>query len=385
MEQGISVEQGILHAEADHVPLLRPKLPDLAELTPYLTRIDQNRFYTNYGPLSEELRTRVADGFGIDSESLVLASSGTAALCAAILAVGADRSDDRGVALVPSYTFPATALAAELCGYRPVVVDVDRDTWGLDPDRVRDEIAHHDARLVVVVAPMGRFLDQAPWIELRNSTDVPVVIDAASSFENIEADPGRSLGPLPTAISFHATKSFTTAEGGCVVVDDDGLADRVDRALNFGFGDDRVTEATGLNGKLSEYHAAIGHASLDVWRQRRDDVLAVGARYLERFAEAGIPGRLWATPTVGSSHVLYEAPTTERADVVRRHLNDSRIGTRGWYSPGLHRQAHFMSRSSGSYPVTDDLAGRFLGLPAAPDLQTHQIERVISCLRGAPS
>ena len=355
----------------------------MSELIPYLARIDENRFYTNFGPLTEELRIRLGGELRVDPAKVVLANSGTTALCAAILSVSPDRSDDRGVALVPSYTFPATALAAELCGYKPVVLDVDQETWGLEPGRVREELTKHKARLVVVVTPMGRSLDQAPWIDFQDTTGVPVVIDAAAGFENIIADPKQHLGVLPTAVSFHATKAFTTAEGGCVVVDDVALADRANSVINFGFRNGRVTEATGLNGKLSEYHAAIGLASLDTWAERRENVLAIGSGYEKQFAELGAPGRLWTTPTVASNYVLYEAPTIGHAELVRDRLSDNNVGTRDWYAPGLHRQEHFMTRSSGSYTTTDDLAARFLGLPSAPDLEEREIKIVVSFLGDA--
>ena len=112
-------------------------LPSRAEqLLPYLRRIDATRVYTNWGPLALELEERLCRGFSLPPGGVVSASSGTSALTAAILVAAAGLTGGRRIAIVPALTFVATAAAAESCGYRLGIADVDPATWQLDPERV---------------------------------------------------------------------------------------------------------------------------------------------------------------------------------------------------------------------------------------------------------
>src|SRR4029078_4749782 len=99
------------------------------------------------------------------------------------------------------------------------------------------------------------------------------------SSEAITAHPAAPTGPVPVALSFHATKSFATAEGGCVVTADRSMAGAVTQALNFGFHDSRDSRAASTNGKMSEYHAAIGLAELDGWDEKRRAILRAAEAY----------------------------------------------------------------------------------------------------------
>src|SRR6185369_5995222 len=121
-----------MQARGEQIPTLKPRLPDADALLPYLRRIDSTRQYTNWGPLALEFEARIATLLGCDAEAVVSASSGTAALVGAMLAI-AGRTAAGASAVVPAFTFVATALAAEQAGYRPRFVDVAPDSWALDP------------------------------------------------------------------------------------------------------------------------------------------------------------------------------------------------------------------------------------------------------------
>ena len=114
------------------VPVLRPLLPTADRLQPYLRRIDTSRVYTNHGPLVCELERRLAEHFTLPTGSVASASSGTIGLMGAILATAGRATPERPFALMPAFTFVATAVAAEQCGYRPYLADIDAETWMLD-------------------------------------------------------------------------------------------------------------------------------------------------------------------------------------------------------------------------------------------------------------
>src|SRR5882724_1301312 len=169
----------------ENIPVLRPQLPRAEKLLPYLRRIDASRWYSNHGPLVLEFENRLTQHFDLPQGSLVSASTGTAGLVGAVLASAGRARPERPYALLPAFTFVATAVAVENCGYSPCLADVDPETWALDAERL---LAHPDlARVgvVVPVAPFGRPVPQAPWQAFRDKTGIPVVIDGAGSFEAI--------------------------------------------------------------------------------------------------------------------------------------------------------------------------------------------------------
>src|SRR5262249_20683819 len=142
------------------VPVLRPGLPSAERLLPYLRRIDLARIYSNHGPLNSELELRLAGMLQLPAGGLVCASSGTTAVTGGILATAGRATPQRPLALLPAFTFVATAAAVEQCGYLAYLADVDAETWMIDPQ----PLAHHPhldrIGLVVPVAPFGRPVPQ---------------------------------------------------------------------------------------------------------------------------------------------------------------------------------------------------------------------------------
>ena len=176
------------------------------------------------------------------------------------------------------------------------------------------------------------------WSAFRQRTGRAVIIDGGASFEALVMDPARFVGDIPVALSFHATKSFSTAEGGCVVTTDTALARRVREALNFGFFDARNCMRASTNGKLSEYHAAVGLASADAWPAAQVDLRRVAEGYAHRLAAVGLGGRIQLMPTVAGCYAIDACLDAAEASLLRRSLDDAGVETRAWYGEGLHRQ-----------------------------------------------
>lgn len=363
---------------AASVPVLRPRLPPVELLLPYLRRIDETRIYSNWGPLNDELEHRLALHFGVPGAALVSAGSGTVALFAAVLAAAGRARAERPLAVVPAFTFVATAAAVEQCGFEVRLADVDAETWALDPQAVLGMPDLDRVGVVVPVAPFGRPVRQQPWLDFRERTGIPVAIDGAATFELLPTSK-EFAGELPVAVSFHATKSFSTGEGGCVISLDPDCRDRAARALNFGFHELRDSTMPSTNGKLSEYHAAVGLAGLDAWPQRSAELEDVAESYRRTCAAAGIEGRLYTVPEIGSNYVLFRCADAEHARRVQDGLAEHEVDYRLWYGRGLHRQSYLLE-ATGSFPVTDVLAPNLLGLPMAPDLSHSDIETIAAGL-----
>lgn len=361
------------------IPVCRPLLPSAAAVLPYVSQADRERRYTNHGLLSELLTARLAKAIGIPRERLNLASSGTAALTAAILAHAGRASTDRPLALCPAYTFAATALAVELAGYTPVLVDATEDSWTLAPATAASHPLER-VGLVVATAPYGQAFDQQGWGDFSRTTQVPVVIDAAAAFEALCSAPDALVGDVPVILSLHATKAFSTAEGGAVVCTDEALNRRIQAALNFGFDGIRECGAAGFNGKMSEYHAAVGLAELDSWRHKLAGFARAAGFYRASATKRGFGHRIVTAPRIASCYALFVAATAEEAIAVELALQTDGLDCRRWYGTGLQDEPYFRSAPHGQLPVTRSLGPRILGLPMAPDLTAEDVERIVTAV-----
>jgi len=361
------------------LPVLRPQLPSVNRLLPYLRRIDAARVYTNHGPLSAELEGRLASHLKLPAQSVACASSGTSALIGAILAAAGRASENQPLALMPAFTFTATAVAAEQCGYRPYLADIDPTAWMLEPERLAGHSMLSQVGLVIPVAPFGGPIPQKPWLSFREQTGIPVVIDGAASFDRVALAPAQFLGAIPVALSFHATKAFATGEGGAVASSNTGLITQVAQALSFGFHNTRDSRGPSTNGKMSEYHAAVGLAELDGWMKKEQSLQHVIGCYRELLDGQGFIG----APDIGLSYALFECRNPAEAEAIQSGLWRCCIETRLWYGKGLHHQTYFSAARRDRLDVTDGIAPRLLGLPIAPDLSQPEIARVVSALTAA--
>lgn len=173
-------------------------------------------------------------------------------------------------------------------------------------------------------------------------------------------------------ISLHATKPLAAGEGAILLGDPDWIRE-VERWANFGFAGDRITRAAGMNGKLSEYHAAVALASLDRWEADRAQwqkttraVLDVSDRLGTRPQPALRDG--WVTSTW-----ICELPSEAVKVRLQRELAAAGIEFRDWWGAGIAAMPHFQSAPSDDLPVTADLAARTIGLPLFRDMETAEI------------
>jgi dTDP-4-amino-4,6-dideoxygalactose transaminase len=259
-------------------------------------------------------------------------------------------------------------------------VDVDAKSWLVQADTLFDHPLLAQVGLVIPVAPFGRAVPQAPWLDFQMKTGMPVVIDGGASFEAISADPPTFVGQIPVALSFHATKSFSTGEGGCVLTTNQAASVHMSQALNFGFFATRECLSASTNGKMSEYHAAIGLAELDDWPATLAALQTVASSYRQQFAVAGLGHRIVVSPDVAGCYALFRCTDDAEATRLVRSLTASHIESRLWYGQGLHRQPYYANASRDDVAVTERLAARLIGLPIAPDLTSTDIDRIVGAV-----
>ncbi|MFP3553219.1 DegT/DnrJ/EryC1/StrS family aminotransferase [Paraburkholderia sp. SIMBA_049] len=341
-------------------PVLKPLLPTADKLLPHIQEIDENRWYTNYGPLVQRFEARLSEHFAVAANELTTSANATLALSQTLLALEADIGT---ACVMPSWTFVATPAAAIWAGLEPCFVDVDPATWVITPEQVRRVAQTRRVGAVIVVSAFGAPLNLAAWDEFSSSTGIPVVIDAAAGFDGFGGC-GRALGRTPVVVSLHATKVSGIGEGAAVVTRDHKLASTIRSLGNFGFDGSRDAIVRGTNAKMSEYTAAIGLAFLSEWPARRarwselTDTFAHEVKSIPELKLAPGFNEGWV-----SSYGLVELPAWISADTVMRELSQWGVETRQWWGKGCHRHAAYQNCSAASLDETDRLGRQTLGLP----------------------
>ncbi len=234
-----------------------PDMPTTEQLIPYLKIIENNRWYSNFGPLYDKLKQRIAKECleGVHPSRLTLVSSGTSAIELALRSLNLAPGSK---VLTTSFTFPATIQAILNAGHQPVICDIDKNSWLLTPEIAKRNLKLHDIAAVVPVAAFGMPVCSKSWAEFRKNTGLPIVVDAAAALLNQSIN-----NHLIYAFSLHATKPVGAGEGGLIVCPNKDHAKTIQKMSNFGFETGRTIKHTGTNAKISEYHCAVGLAQLD--------------------------------------------------------------------------------------------------------------------------
>ncbi len=360
------------------IPLLVPSMPRADKILPYLREIDQKRWYTNFGPLNERFEQKIVADIapGFDRSNIITVSNCTVGLELALQASGA-RPGAR--VLVPSLTFVATATAIVRAGMVPVFADVDSDSWCLTPEIATRSIGSVDA--VMPVSTFGVAQDATAWDEFVARFDKPVIIDAAGAYGN------QGVGKrIDVVFSFHATKAFGIGEGGCVLSPDPARISAVRKLQNFGINTENgLLEGLGTNGKLSEYHCAVGLSAFDEW----DAVKAKRRRLMTSYLgalTASCPSLTYQKREPNGAYPLLTVllPEHSLADAVSAELKSAGIETRRWYCPPLHKHPALSGfPTSGSLTVTDNIGDRIIGLPFHLELSSDDISRVVAAVKSA--
>lgn len=357
------------------IAVARPRLPPAAAVLPYLERIDDARWYSNFGPLLSEFETRLADRFG-PGASVVTAVNATQGLTLALRAMDLPAG---ALCAVPAWTFVATAHAVCQAGLVPWFVDVDPETWMLDPDQVREALprAPGPVGAVVPVAAFGRPLDLSAWTRFRDATGVAVLVDAAAAFDTA------TDAELPQVVSLHATKVVGVGEGGFLACRDEAFVSKVRQLTSYGFLGNRVSAFVATNAKLSEYTAAVGHAALDSWPL--DRLRWLRAAQVLKMAFTGLP-EVGFQPGWGTSWITSVCTVTlpqDTAAAVEAGLREHGVDTRRWWGEGCHRSPAFKDFPCDALGETDRLAASTIGLPFAIDLHAGEAERIAAATAAA--
>lgn len=361
----------------------QPFMPPLEEFLPYLQQIWDSRFITNGGQFHQRLEAALAEHLGV--RHLALFTNGTLGLLAALQALRVS-----GEVITTPYSFAATAHSVLWNGLKPVFADIDPATCNLDPDCVEAAITPQTTAIMPVHC-YGTPCDVERLQRIADTYGLKIIYDAAHAFGVRHR--GESLlarGDL-SVLSFHATKVFTTIEGGAIVCPDARTKQRIDYLKNFGIADEVTVMAAGINGKMNEVQAAFGLMQLaHVGRliARRAEI----AHAYDR-AFAGVPGLrlLPPVPETTPNHAYYpvfigpEFPLAR--DAVYERLREQGIHARRYFYPLLSSMPMYRglpSAAPANLPNAQRAAREVLCLPIYPALEDGDVQRVIETVLACP-
>ena len=266
---------------AEPIYVTRPTMPPLEDYTELLSQIWESKWLTNKGPFHEELEARVAAYLGV--EHLSLFCNGTVALMVALQMLRLNS----GEVITTPFTFAATPHVLYWNGIRPVFCDIEPRSFNLDPNRI-EELITPDTRAIMPVHVYGTPCDIDAIQKIADRHGLPVIYDAAHTFgARWQGAAICSYGDA-AILSFHATKLFSTAEGGALVVKSKAQRERVDSLKNFGIAGEESVIGPGINGKMSEFQAAFGLLQLESISEEIANRRVIDSCYREHLT--GVPG-----------------------------------------------------------------------------------------------
>ncbi|MBW4330323.1 DegT/DnrJ/EryC1/StrS family aminotransferase [Stakelama sp. CBK3Z-3] len=370
------------------IPLISPHPPRLSMMGDALREVEESGQFSNAGPQVSAFEAEALEQlFQDEGECHAVANATLGLMLAAREAAGRDWRGER-YAMMPAFTFAATAHAAQWAGLTPLFIDSDPADWSACEQAEEAALARYGDRIALVMpyATFGTCIDLDRYRDMADRHGVGVVIDAAASLGALD-ERGRGFGagyPFATVFSMHATKSFATAEGGLVYSGDARRIAAIREMGNFGFGAPRLATRSGLNAKLPEILGVMARAKLaqiDAVGKHRSQLLAAYHTALRGFEFQQLSGE---RPLAQFLSLLLPRDLSERREDIIALLAENGIGAGSYFSPHLGKHPHFAATAQcEAVPVADDIAQRVLSLPLHEGMNTADVPRIASALLDA--
>ena len=359
----------------------QPTLPPLENFIPYLRKIWDSKIITNGGPFHQQLEQALCHYLGVKHISLF--TNGTIALVTALQSLKIT-----GEVITTPYSFVATSHSLLWNGIKPVFVDIDPHTLNLDPAKIEAAITPQTTAIMAVHC-YGHPCDVEAIQKIASNHELKVIYDAAHAFA-VQSHSGSILnyGDL-SVLSFHATKVFNTFEGGAIVCPDAETKRHIDYLKNFGFADEVTVVASGINGKMSEFNAALGLLQLEGIDEALNKRKIIDARYRKGLAGVtGIHCLLDAGEKVANYAyfpILVRTGYPLSRDALYQKLRDNNIYARRYFYPLISDFAMYKDLPSAvqsNLPMASMAAKEVICLPIYPALSNEQVDYVIDQIVG---
>jgi dTDP-4-amino-4,6-dideoxygalactose transaminase len=366
-----------MNIEKKRITVTSPLMPPLEEFIPYLEQIWKSKWITNNGQFHQQLEKALCEHLGV--KYLSLFTNGTLPLITALQAM-----DIKGEVITTPYSFVATTHSLWWNKIKPVFVDIDPNSFNVDPDRIEEAITP-ETTAILAVHVYGNPCDTERIQKIADKYGLKVIYDAAHAF-GVTVN-GKSIleyGDMST-LSFHATKIYNTIEGGALVVKDEQTKKMIDYLKNFGFAGETEVVAPGINSKMDEIRAAYGLLNL----MQVDNAIAERKLIAESYEEKlkgvdGINTFKFDDNAVHYNYAYYPilvdaAKYGMTRDELYFKLREHNIFGRRYFYPLISQFPLYRglpSSKSENLIIAEEISAKVICLPIFPGLESSQIELI---------
>lgn len=348
------------------IPVTKPFSPPIEEYQELLKGIWKRNWFTNNGPLVNDLELKLKRYLGI--KHLLYVGNGTIAIQIALKALNITKE-----VITTPFSYVATTSSLVWEGCTPVYVDIDPETFNIDPKKIEAAITD-DTQAILATHCFGNPCDVEAIKLIADKHGLKVIYDAAHCFgTKYKGESIFNWGDVSTT-SFHATKLFHTIEGGAIFTNDPELLKQMAWRRNFGHKNPEEYHGVGINGKNSEFHAAMGIVNLNYTSQILESRKKHSGYYDDLLGKAPVK-----KPKIDSdvlfNHAYYPVvfESHEIMFRVEKNLEGKEIFPRRYFYPSLS-SLNYVAESS--TPVSDDIASRILCLPLYFELSEVEIDMI---------
>jgi dTDP-4-amino-4,6-dideoxygalactose transaminase len=366
--------------EGKKITVTSPLLPPLEEFIPYLEKIWDSKWITNNGQFHQQLEEALCDYLGVQYISVF--TNGTLPLITALQALRIT-----GEVITTPYSFVATTHALWWNGIKPVFVDIDPQTLNLDPKKIERAITPK----TTAIMPVHVYGNPCNMEEIQDIADkygLKVIYDAAHAFGvRINGESILNFGDMST-LSFHATKTYNTIEGGALICKDEQTKKRIDYLKNFGFAGETEVVAPGINAKMDEVRAAYGLLNLKYVDKAIDNRKIIAQTYRDGLKQ--IKGISCLHDIEGIRHnysyfpiFVNESEYGLSRDELYQKLKENKILGRRYFYPLISDFSTYRGLDSAkptNLQIANKVANEVICLPIYDNLELMDVERVINVI-----
>lgn len=344
-------------------------LPPISKYMGYLRKIWSSQTLTNQGPLLQQFEESVESYTKVGNFQFV--TNGTLALQLAVRTLG-----HGGEIITTPFTYVATLSSIIWENFTPVFVDIDKNTFNIDPDKIENKITAN-TKAILAVHVFGVPCDVKAIDKIAKKHNLKVIYDAAHAFGvKLNDKSVFSYGDIATC-SFHATKVINTIEGGGVFCRTKKDYDTVDLMKRFGHTGDEHS-MLGINAKASEFQAAMGLCNLQYIENitaSRKKVYDWYNHFLDSYFE-----RQHIPPGVTQNYAYYPLllRSERQLELVLKKLGDEDIYPRRYFYPSLNTLNYLKNKQV--CPISEDISRRIICLPLYMELRKKDVRRISSII-----
>lgn len=367
--------------ENKKITVTSPLLPPLNEFIPYLEKIWNSKWITNNGPFHQQLEEALCEYLGVKYISVF--TNGTLPLISALQALRIT-----GEVITTPYSFVATTHALWWNGIKPVFVDINPQTLNIDPKKI-ERVITPKTTAIMPVHVYGNPCNLGEIQEIADKYGLKVIYDAAHAFGvRINGESILNNGDMST-LSFHATKTFNTIEGGALICRDKKTKQRIDYLKNFGFAGEIEVVAPGINAKMDEVRAAYGLLNLKYIDKAIENRKIIAQAYRQGLTQ--IQGISYLQDIQGVRHNYSYFPIFVdkkkygmKRDELYHKLKENNIFGRRYFYPLISNFSTYRELDSAkpyNLPIANRVANQVICLPIYDNLELKDVERVINIIK----